>query len=126
MKGSSVFNAGLFLAFIGLGTQIAFGEIGVLAGSALSTAGIVLTVKGYLMQKHPEKLKKDERSKKISAWAASHSWMITIFALMIMFWINKLNILTLGTDLVIGLTYIVMVASLMIYKYHFNKKGDIE
>lgn len=126
MKGESIFSLGLLLAFVGLGIQIAFVDIGTLLGGSLSTMGLVLIIRGILIQKNPEKLKKDERSKKISAWAASYSWILTIFALMIMFWVNKLNLIPLSTDLVIGLTYIVMVASLIIYKYYFNKKGDIE
>jgi predicted CDP-diglyceride synthetase/phosphatidate cytidylyltransferase len=134
-NGKSLFLVGGFLTFIGIGFQIIFYEpiqfngsliSATIFGTTISTIGIVLLIRGHLMEKNSEKLKKDERSRKIGAWAASYSWMITVFALVIIFWINKLNIIQLGTDAVIGITYIVMVGSLIAYKYYFDKKGDIE
>ncbi len=122
----NVITIGMVLTFFGLGLQIIFFDSIAPVGSFFSTVGILLVFKGYLVQKNSDKLKKDERSRKIGAWAASHSWIVTVLALVLIFWVNKLNIIPLGTDAVIGLTYIVMVVSLLGYKYYFDKKGDIE
>ena len=124
MDGKKLFNMGLFLTFLGLGLQILLSEINIVVGSIISTMGIIFLIRGHLMQKNPEKIKKDERSRKISAWAASYSWMLTILALMILFWIDKL-FLKLSVEIVIGTIYIVMVTKLLFYKWYFNKKGDI-
>ncbi len=124
MDGKKLFNMGLFLTFLGLGLQILLSEINIVVGSIISAMGIIFLIRGYLMQKNPEKIKKDERSRKISTWAASYSWMLTIFALMILFWIDKL-FLKLSVEIVIGTIYIVMVTTLLFYKWYFNKKGDI-
>lgn len=125
-NGQNIFTLGIVLTFVGLGIQIILFDTIASIGSFFSTIGIILVIRGHLMQKNSDKLKKDERSKKIGAWAAAYSWMITILALVAIFWINKLNIISLGTDAVIGLTYIVMIVSLVAYKYYFNKRGDIE
>lgn len=124
MDGKKLFNIGIFLTFLGLGLQILLSEINVVFGSIISTMGIIFLIRGHLMQKNPEKIKKDERSRKIGAWAASYSWMLTIFALMIIFWIDKL-FLSLSVEVVVGGIYIVMVTTLLFYKWYFNKKGDI-
>ena len=126
MNGSNLLYIGIIIAFLGIGLQIALGESSTFLGGALSTAGIIIAIRGYLLQKNPQKLKKDERSRKIGAWAASYSWIITIIVLMVLFWINKLNLFPLSIDTVIGLIYLTMIVSLVVYKHYFNNKGDIE
>lgn len=129
MKTESIFDLGLslglFLIFVGIGIQFFVNESLVVAGSILSTLGFIIILRFYLRKKRPDSMKKDERSRKIGAFSASWSWIVTVFALMIMFWVNRLNIFPLGANEVIGLTYITMVASLIVLKYHFNKKGDV-
>lgn len=125
MKAENMFNLGLLLIFVGLGIQLFVNETSIIIGSVFSTMGLIFAIRGHLMKKRPDSVKKDERSRKIGAFSASWSWIITIFVLMIMFWINKLNIIPLGVNEVIALTYIAMVSSLLIFKYHFNKKGDV-
>lgn len=125
MKAENMFNLGLLMIFVGLGIQLFVNETSIIIGSIFSTMGFILALRGHLMKKRPDSLKKDERSRKIGAFSASWSWIITIFVLMIMFWVNRLNIFLLGANEVIALTYITMVLSLLIFKHHFNKKGDV-
>lgn len=126
MKAETFIALGLMLVFIGIGAQMASFENNAILGGALSAAGAVLLLRGYMINKNPEKLKKDERSKKVSAWAASYSWFVTVLALVALFWANRFGIITLDTELTIGSTYIIMVSTIVLFKLYFNSKGDVE
>jgi hypothetical protein len=125
MKAQTIFQLGLLLAFVGIGLQIMGGDNLMVVGTSVSTIGIILTLRGYIMERSPDRMKKDERSKKISAWAASYSWITMIFVLLAIFWINKFQIFQFSVDAVVGIVYIAMVVSLIVFKYYFNNKGDV-
>ncbi len=125
MKPTYLIWIGLFLAFAGIGIQVIF-ENQPIVGSFLSTIGVVLAIRGYLNEARSDRFKKDERTRKISAWAASYSWMITIVGLMIFFWVNYLGIISLTVNSVIWGTYILLVGSLLFFKWFFDQRGDVD
>lgn len=88
------------------------------------TMGMVMIITGVVnMIRKQEGVVKDELSRKIADRAAAYSWVITLLALLVVFWLNHFEIIQFSVNAVISITYVVMIATMLFYQKKFWKGG---
>ncbi|MBN1896918.1 MAG: hypothetical protein JW789_04320 [Candidatus Aenigmarchaeota archaeon] len=96
--------------------------------SIMVSMNIVLAMAAIMMirRKYPEHYKKDEMTKKVSAISASWSWMTTLFVVTFLFWFDYIELMPLSASQVITMIFTTMIASVLIFRAYFMKKGVME
>lgn len=98
-------------------------------GESISIAAniiVVVAAISFFRRRYPERYKKDERTIKLSSYAASWSWLATLITVALLFWIDYLGIYTLAVGQIISIIMFVMIITLVIFRWHFERKGDIQ
>jgi uncharacterized membrane protein len=68
---------------------------------------------------------RDERTKKLGAFAAAYSWMFTLITVSFLFWIDHLGIYLFAVNEVSLITGAVMIFSQILAQWYFMRKGDV-
>jgi hypothetical protein len=68
----------------------------------------------------------DERTKKLGAYAATYSWLLTLVLIAVLFWVDYFTVVTLTVAQALGTTLFVMVLSMNVFRWYFSGKGDVE
>ncbi len=68
----------------------------------------------------------DERTKKISAFATTYSWFITLIFISVLVLLNHFSRLKVSVTQVLGLILFVMLATMLWMRVYFKRRGDIE
>lgn len=68
----------------------------------------------------------DERTKKLGAYAATYSWLLTLVLIAVLFWVDYFSIFKLTVTQALGTTLFVMVLSMNVFRWYFGRKGDVE
>lgn len=87
---------------------------------------IVIVIISFLRYRYPERYQKDERTKKLSSYAASWSWLITLVTIALLFWLLYLDIFELSATQVLSIVLFVMILTLIVFYWYFSRKGDME
>ena len=96
-------------------------------GTILLVAGITFLLSGIIRHtKFDTGPESDERSKKIGAYGLSYGWLTGLFFMFVLFWLDYLNIVWLGTQIAIALYIVVLALSARFYQMYLFRKGDIE
>lgn len=96
------------------------------AGSGMITGGIILLLICLVsLRRSPDHDIKDERSLKIGTWAIAYSWYLTFFAVIVMFWLSYLDIVTIDTYAALGILIMLMPLSAVAFQWFFSRKGDV-
>ena len=90
--------------------------------SMITVVLVVWFLKWKRMSELPER---DERTKKLGAYAATYSWLVTLMLIAVLFWVDYLAVVTLTVTQVLGVTLLVMVLSLNLFRWYFLRKGDV-
>jgi hypothetical protein len=69
---------------------------------------------------------RDERTKKLGAYAATYSWLVTLVLIAVLFWVDYLAVVKLTVTQVLGVTLLVMVLSLNLFRWYLLRWGDVE
>ncbi|MBN1455956.1 MAG: hypothetical protein JW945_06880 [Methanomicrobia archaeon] len=69
---------------------------------------------------------RDERTKKLGAYAATYSWLVTLVLIAVLFWVDYLAVVKLTVTQVLSVTLLVMVLSLNLFRWYFSRRGDVE
>jgi len=115
-----------YIVMIGLGIALAIFEwsdgnatLAVLFCVVIFTANFF----GYLGMEKPSQ---DERARKIGTFAATYSWFITLVAMCFLFiWDVALNV-HMSVARFLGITILIMVASMMVINAYKGCRGDVE
>ena len=96
-------------------------------GTILLVAGITFLLSGIIRHtKFDTGPESDERSKKIGAYGLSYGWLTGLFFMFVLFWLDYLNIVRLGTQIALALSIVVLALSARFYQMYLFRKGDIE
>ncbi|MBT3720531.1 hypothetical protein HN789_01315 [archaeon] len=95
--------------------------------SIMLNVGMVILVIIFVRKiRNKDMVQKDERTKKIGAWALSYSWLTTLMTISILFWIEEFHLVELSVKTVLGILLFVSVVSMILFLAYFKSKGDIE
>lgn len=66
----------------------------------------------------------DERSKQFGALALSYAWLTGLLFMFVLFWLDFLNILRLGTQVSLALLIVVLILSARLFQMHLFRRGN--
>lgn len=117
---------GLFIMLAGIAIATLTPLTEKIINSGLITAGLVMVVIAFVqMIKQREGPVKDELTRKIADRAAAYSWVTTLLVLLIIYWLHYFGAVTFTVNAVIAITYVVMIASMIICQRVFWRQGDV-
>ena len=95
--------------------------------SAVMAAGFASTINGiYKHSKYGVQAESDERTRKISASAATYSWFITLTFVAVLVFLNYFTLLEMTVAKLVGIITFVMIGTLLLFYAYFAIKGDLE
>jgi hypothetical protein len=98
-----------------------------IVGTILLVAGLAFLITGVVRHhRYGDDPESDERSKKIGAYGLSYAWLTGLFFMFILFWLDYLGVLRLGTQTALALSIVVLALSGRLYQMYLFRKGDIE
>ena len=119
---------------IGLGTALCIGAVALSMTSihtviilALLVAGVIGIITGFSKYLgYREGPRTDERTRKLSAFATTHSWFITFVLVNILFLLNYFSRLAITVSQALGLIFFVMLVTMVGMNTYFKRKGYAE
>ena len=85
---------------------------------------IVLALLSFLRIKYKDKYLVDERTKKLSSYAASVSWFVTLILVTLLYWNNYLGLVAISSAQMINIIFLVMIISIIAARVYYFRKGD--
>jgi drug/metabolite transporter (DMT)-like permease len=117
---------GAFMLVSGLIITV-FQPGGFFFGTILITGGCAFLAVGILRHRqYRDGPESDERSKKIGAYGLSYAWLTGIIFISVLYCLDIMGILLLGTQVVLALSLMVLVISAVIYQIYLFQRGDVE
>jgi drug/metabolite transporter (DMT)-like permease len=117
---------GAFMLVSGLIITV-FQPGGFFFGTILITGGCAFLAVGVLRHRqYRDGPESDERSKKIGAYGLSYAWLTGIIFISVLYWLDIMGVLLLGTQVVLALSLMVLVISAVIYQIYLFQRGDVE
>jgi len=113
-------KAALIAVMLGLLLWRRFDEMSIMVSVNII---LVLVVILFMRKKFPEHYKKDEMTRKVGAYSASWSWMITLLLVTFLFWFDYLDMMPLTAGQVITAVFVTMIATVLIFRAFFMKRG---
>lgn len=96
-------------------------------GPIFLTAGLVVLITGIIRHRnYGDDPESDERSKKIGAYGLSYAWLIGLFFMFGLFWLDYLGKLRLGSQVALALSIVVLALSALIYQMYLFRRGDVD
>ncbi len=114
--------AGIFTIVAG-GLLLAFTHIDRLIGMSIINAGSIIAITSYGYALRKEKVIHDERTKMVSAKAASYSWMITVILLGMLIWLLEYGIISVSSKVLIGIVFAEMSITMLVSKWWLDRRG---
>lgn len=71
-------------------------------------------------------LRTDERTDKLSAYAATYSWFLTLMAVILLYWVEYAGLYPLTVSFVTWFLLIEMALSAAFFKWMLLRRGDVE
>ena len=115
-----VFKVAMIAVMLGLLLWRRFDQMSIMVSVNII---LVITLIMLMRKKYPERYRKDEMTRKIGSLSASWSWMITLFVVTFMFWFDYLDMMTLSAGQVITIVFVTMIATVLIFRAYFMRKG---
>ena len=117
LVGAGIMLTGIILTALDIAAQK-------IAQGGIITIGMVMIVIGTVsMIRKREGPAKDELTRRIADRAAAYSWVITLIALLGIFWLNHFEILRFSVNAVITIVYVIMIATMIFFQKHYWERG---
>lgn len=124
-KSRIVVGAIILLAAIAL--QMFYAAIDNRVMIMLIIAGMILVGTGvFRYMKYGAGPETDERTRKISAYALSYSWIVTLVLVCMLFLSDEFGIFKMSVAQVIGSIISVMIVAPILFQWYLRRKGDLE
>ena len=129
-------NKALDIAFVVIGLFLALWSILLLPSSSKTTSsqwavmcmviGGVMVLFGAAGLLRRGKPRGDERTRKLSAYAASWSWFSTLTVASILFLLERWGIITVSADLVLQAMLLTLLGTIILFSAYYRNRGDTE
>ncbi|MGB9938270.1 hypothetical protein [Methanosarcina sp.] len=104
-----------------------FSNIDVLIPIVLVNMGLIIFIAtAFRLFRRGDLPDRDERTKKLAAYGITYSWLLTLVAITVLFWIQYFGLAELTADGVLGILLFFMIISANVFRWYFMRKGDIE
>jgi hypothetical protein len=115
------------ILLLGIVLQTFWSGLDSLIPTTLMVVGLVLLVNGVFRHlKYGEMPERDERTRKIGAFAIAYSWLVTMIFIALLIWLDHFNLLKMTAPQALGLTIFMMIIAALIFQWHLKRKGDVE
>ncbi len=95
--------------------------------SGLMAGGLASIINGiYSHSKYGVQAESDEITRKISASAATYSWLITLTFVGVLFYLDYFGLLKMTVEKVLSIIILVMIGTLILFYAYFARKGEVE
>ncbi len=79
----------------------------------------------YLKSKNKERYIKDERTIRLSGYAVSWSWFVTLVVVTMLYWNDYIGLVNISAKSLITTIFLVMVISISFFRFYFFRKPDV-
>ena len=121
----------LVMTVIGV-VMVGTGALGMLTGTipleggSLITGGLIMIFCGGIwLARSKEKRIVDERSQKIGTYGTAFSWYVTFMAVVILYWLDMLDVLAVQASTILGSLMFLMIFSALFFQWYYNRQGDV-
>ncbi len=112
----------IFISFM----MMMFTQVDTRITSTMLNVGMVILAAIFIRKMRSKgQVEKDERTKKIGAWALSYSWLAIIFMISILFWIHEFNWAVLTVKQTLGILLFTAVITMLLFQAYFKHRGDV-
>jgi len=95
-------------------------------GSSLITGGFIMAfIGGLWLVRSEDKRIVDERSQKIGSYGTAYSWYITFMAVILLFWLDMLDLLKVQASTILGGLMFLMIGTALFFQWYYNRLGDV-
>ncbi len=117
--GIVIMAAGMILA--------AFFETDALVPLTLIYTGLIIFVlMAFRLFRRGDLPDRDERTKKLSAYGITYSWLLTLVLLTILYWLEYFKLVEFTVNGIFGLLIFFMIISANVFRWYFMQKGDVD
>lgn len=116
----------LFITLGGMFFAAIYGNNSLLPIIFINGGLIILVIAIFRFFKRGDLPDKDERTKKLSAYGITYSWLLTLVVITGLSLIQNLGLIQLSVELVLGVLLFFMIISANVFRWYFMQKGDIE
>jgi len=124
-KGKVLLWAVFAVYVFSVATQLFWEGIPAWVPLVLFSFGAMMLAYALRVIRHGDEPKHDERTRKLGAFAASWSWFLTLLAISVLFWLDYLEIFRFSSQELIGFTLFFMVFTMIAFRWHLARKGDL-
>ena len=118
---------GAVLLLAAMAMQMFLGGVDFHIVSMVLVAGMVLLGTGVVRSmRYGEGPETDERTKKVSAFALSYSWLVTLVLVNVLFLMEEFSVLAMTAGQALGSIISVMIVVPILFQWYFRRKGDVE
>ena len=114
------FKVALIVVLLSLLLWRRFDQLSITISMSIIFAMVLIML---MRKKHPEKYQKDEMTKKIGAYSASWSWVITLLFVTFLFWFDYLDLMPFTVSQVITAVFVIMIATVIIFRAFLMRRG---
>jgi hypothetical protein len=121
----------IIMALVGV-VMVVAGLLGIISGaipeegSSLITGGFIMAfIGGLWLVRSEDKRIVDERSQKIGSYGTAYSWYITFMAVILLFWLDMLDLLKVQASTILGGLMFLMIGTALFFQWYYNRLGDV-
>ena len=118
------FIAGFVLLVAGFGLK-ALPNIPPVFNISFVNAGIIAIIISTFYSMRKKTVIQDERTKMVAAYSLSYSLYSTYIMISLLIWVHILRITPLTVPAVLLITMLFMACSTVLFKWYFNRRGDL-
>lgn len=105
----------------------AFFETDALVPLTLIYTGLIIFVlMAFRLFRRGDLPDRDERTKKLSAYGITYSWLLTLVLLTILYWLEYFKLVEFTVNGIFGLLIFFMIISANVFRWYFMQKGDVD
>jgi hypothetical protein len=119
-------TVGSILIIFGIAELLLDPSGGSIIPTILLAAGLAFLVTGITRwRKFGNTPEQDERTRRIGAWGLSYSWLLSLFFVAGLFWVDYLRVVPLTAGTALGASVIVMTLSAVAFQLYLARAGDV-